>query len=202
MRRTITGFAIVVAAFFGLNLICPTDASASTLEWEFTYIQNSDPSDNTVTGAFSIPVADFAGNPSFVPNKYITDMSLTLNGHEFSLSDVLLSWGGNITNIDGMNFLYNSNVPTPYYFTFGWLVSAGGCDPSVSTCTLAIQIGNQGLLDIDVPEFTQVGGAWQSAEIVSGTPLPATWTLMLIGLAGLGFIGYRQSKKRAVPIVA
>ena len=27
------------------------------------------------------------------------------------------------------------------------------------------------------------------------TPLPSTWTMMLIGLAGLGFVGYRQSRK-------
>jgi hypothetical protein len=30
------------------------------------------------------------------------------------------------------------------------------------------------------------------------TPLPGTWTTMLIGLAGLGFVGYRHSKKLAL----
>jgi len=36
----------------------------------------------------------------------------------------------------------------------------------------------------------------------SATPLPSTWTMMLIGLAGLGFVGYRQSKKAALPAAA
>ena len=31
------------------------------------------------------------------------------------------------------------------------------------------------------------------------TPLPTTWTMMLIGFAGLGLLGYRQSRKVAVP---
>src|SRR5580698_4407695 len=105
MRRTITGFSVVVAALFGLTLICPTDASANTLEWEFTFIQNPSASPNIVTGSFSIPVADFVGNPGFLPNTDITDMSLTLNGHQFALSDVLLSYGGSNSNIDGLNFL-------------------------------------------------------------------------------------------------
>jgi hypothetical protein len=30
---------------------------------------------------------------------------------------------------------------------------------------------------------------------VSTTPLPPSWTMMLIGLAGLGFFAYRQSEK-------
>jgi hypothetical protein len=36
----------------------------------------------------------------------------------------------------------------------------------------------------------------------NATPLPSTWTMMLIGLAGLGFVGYRQSKKAALPAAA
>jgi hypothetical protein len=36
----------------------------------------------------------------------------------------------------------------------------------------------------------------------NATPLPSTWTMMLIGLAGLGFVGYRQSKKAALPTAA
>jgi hypothetical protein len=41
-------------------------------------------------------------------------------------------------------------------------------------------------------------GRWESnlaaIEVVSTTPLPATWTMMLIGLAGLGFLSYSRSK--------
>jgi hypothetical protein len=33
---------------------------------------------------------------------------------------------------------------------------------------------------------------------VAATPLPATWTMMLIGLAGFGFVAYRRKPKPAL----
>jgi hypothetical protein len=32
---------------------------------------------------------------------------------------------------------------------------------------------------------------------VAGVPEPSTWVMMLIGFAGLGFTGYRASRKSA-----
>ena len=40
------------------------------------------------------------------------------------------------------------------------------------------------------------------ANNVSATPLPSTWTMMLIGFAGLGFFSYRDSKKAIAAIAA
>jgi hypothetical protein len=37
---------------------------------------------------------------------------------------------------------------------------------------------------------------------VSEIPLPSTWTMLLIGFAGLGFVAYRGSKKNAVAVAA
>jgi hypothetical protein len=37
---------------------------------------------------------------------------------------------------------------------------------------------------------------------ISSTPLPSTWTMLLIGLAGLGFVGYRHGKKSTLALVA
>ncbi len=39
-------------------------------------------------------------------------------------------------------------------------------------------------------------------DLPTPTPLPSTWTMILIGLAGLGFVTYRQSKKAAFPATA
>jgi hypothetical protein len=36
-----------------------------------------------------------------------------------------------------------------------------------------------------------------AVELTSATPLPPTWTMMLIGLAGFGFISYQRNKKAA-----
>jgi len=37
---------------------------------------------------------------------------------------------------------------------------------------------------------------------VSATPLPSTWTMMLIGFAGLGFVAYRVKSKTAPGLIA
>ena len=37
--------------------------------------------------------------------------------------------------------------------------------------------------------------------LVAGVPEPSTWAMMLIGFAGLGFAGYRTSRK-AVSVAA
>jgi hypothetical protein len=36
----------------------------------------------------------------------------------------------------------------------------------------------------------------------AATPLPATWSMMLIGMAGLGFVGYRQNSKKNALLAA
>ena len=33
---------------------------------------------------------------------------------------------------------------------------------------------------------------------ISGVPEPSTWAMMLLGFAGLGFAGYRASRKAAL----
>jgi hypothetical protein len=43
------------------------------------------------------------------------------------------------------------------------------------------------------------GSAVNSVFALGAAPLPSTWTLMLIGLAGLGFVGYRQRRVAASP---
>ena len=47
-------------------------------------------------------------------------------------------------------------------------------------------------------EWTWGSGANQNFTLVIGeVPEPSTWALMLIGFAGLGFVGYRQQQKLA-----
>jgi hypothetical protein len=50
-------------------------------------------------------------------------------------------------------------------------------------------------------EWTWGNGANQNFTLVIGTPEPSTWVMMMLGFAGLGFVGYRRTR-RAVSIAA
>jgi hypothetical protein len=50
-----------------------------------------------------------------------------------------------------------------------------------------------------VPPFALLDGVTFSQDAV---PEPATWAMMLLGFASLGFVGYRRAKKRAAAPVA
>ena len=34
----------------------------------------------------------------------------------------------------------------------------------------------------------------ESGDVIASTPEPATWAMMIIGFAGLGFAGYRKAR--------
>ena len=52
---------------------------------------------------------------------------------------------------------------------------------------------NQGTAS-DITSFTQAL-EFTPASFTPGTPEPSTWAMMLLGFAGLGFLGYRQTAK-------
>jgi hypothetical protein len=44
--------------------------------------------------------------------------------------------------------------------------------------------------------FTGLVGSGPGAPV--STPEPSTWAMMLLGFAGLGFLGYRKAKRAAL----
>ena len=51
-------------------------------------------------------------------------------------------------------------------------------------------------------EFTTTGQSSDFEFAVTGVPEPSTWALLLIGFAGLGFAGYRSSRKTGATVAA
>jgi hypothetical protein len=57
------------------------------------------------------------------------------------------------------------------------------------------------------PTLNLVNGSGQTTTIIptgtlAATPLPSTWTMMLIGFVGLGFFAYRGTKKNSAALAA
>lgn len=63
--------------------------------------------------------------------------------------------------------------------------------------------GSPGSFIVDNSYAINTGASTDTLAVqFNATPLPSTWTMMLIGLAGLVFVGYRQNKKSAIPATA
>jgi len=77
-------------------------------------------------------------------------------------------------------------------------------DPNFSNGEFALPVGVDTITGTWLGYIGTGDGALvvSSAEIPIGTPLPSTWTMMLIGLAGLGFVAYRGTKNRSIGLAA
>lgn len=61
-----------------------------------------------------------------------------------------------------------------------------------------INSSNDDLIFLQVFDVSGLG----TVVVGPGIPEPSTWAMMLIGFAGLGFAGYRSSKKRSAALAA
>jgi hypothetical protein len=66
-----------------------------------------------------------------------------------------------------------------------------------STCNENESVVPQGFMDPSA-QFATRSGIQVIASATGGTPEPATWALMLVGFAGLGYAGFRQNRTRVV----
>jgi hypothetical protein len=90
-------------------------------------------------------------------------------------------------------------------FTYGSYLPSGNATVSVNgedvatidPTTTAAFIGFTSTSPITSVIFDYPGGFAFDLTGVSTTPLPSTWTMMLLGLAGIGFMAYRRNSKPA-----
>jgi hypothetical protein len=95
-------------------------------------------------------------------------------------------------SIDGDNFTLSNALSSPIVtFDKGVLVSIAYLG---SMNGFSLDLGTLGLgyvfADLSDPSLGSIGSISASA-----TPLPPSWTLMLIGLAGAGFVAHRRKGK-------
>jgi hypothetical protein len=175
-----------------------------------TYTVTSGPSQGTVsttgydilsfTGLIDgVSVSLLGGQPGFLPNPPDPGTPVGVSGSP-AFSAYGLSYD-NILYADGTSVLIPCDL-TPaltnqYLDAYGVLLSYNGIEGEIwgngpfgppATYTFATQNSTSGVN----------GGYLYSNDLESfaiSTPEPSTWAMMLVGFAGLGFSGYRSSRK-------
>jgi hypothetical protein len=142
----------------------------------------------------------------------------TINPSDFTAWDLVLSGPGStvtISSSDTPHAVYGSGVDitadaTQISFNFsaidgGFLVfqqTMGSgqtywcVNSNNGTCNDNESVVPQGFMDPSA-QFATRSGVQVIASATGAAPEPATWALMLLGFAGLGYAGFRQSRTRA-----
>jgi hypothetical protein len=160
-------------------------ANASTIDWTLSGVTFDD--GGTASGTFSTD----STSGSVTAFDITTTAGTSLPGF---LYDSASSFQFTNNYFNANSFLLLSDFGLPYLtLEFNNPLTSPGIDALVP-----------GQFDVRV-------GGWEcnnncrditGGEAVSATPLPATWTMLIAGFVGLGFVAYRGSKKNAAALAA
>src|ERR1700733_2064888 len=171
-------------------------------EFDITFTAGPNPSHVFFNNVFTS-----AEYPVFV-GQYIDGFGLFLNGTNIAFA------GGHPVNIDnpgmvntvfpndggGNDGVAYQTTPEEGVLTLNGsaVITYGGDVTPGSTNTLTFILGDANDNELDTTAFIQgLGNApppnGTPASPPMGTPEPATWAMMLLGFAGMGFVGYRRA---------
>jgi hypothetical protein len=170
------------------SYVYPGPSTPVTLD-SWTYSGGAGLIDGTQPGAFepSSQVTGFGGNQfAFVQGNGTLSQSFSATPGLATIS--WLEAGRPDTGCCNGDQSYTVDVDG----TIGTYSTFSGQNFTLETLSVVLGANNtitfQGLATTDETAFI---------DNVSATPLPATWTMMLIGLAGLGFVSYRRRRQHA-----
>jgi hypothetical protein len=206
VRRLAKTYLVALAVALGLSGIGATCSLAGPV-YTFTFtgcvcLDNAGQQEQSLNGYFSIPVSDFVGSPSSLPNTDISALSFTgvsyltyyntnPGSSTFTTTDVLTAFNASVYN-PSVIFTYAGSTPQVSEGTGGNLAQTlAGNYLYIGCCNTGYSwTGTSGI------SGTQVAGTW--ATTVSSVPEPSTWAMMILGFAGVGFMAYRRKSKPAL----
>jgi PEP-CTERM motif len=179
-----------------LNQVATANGFNDVTELDITFVAGLD-----TTHVFFNTVFASAEYPVFV-NQFIDGFGLFLNGVNIAFA------GGNPVNINNPGMV-NTEFPnngggndgtafqtTPLQGVLvengSAVITYGGDVTPGSTNTLTFIIADANDSALDTAAFIQGLG---NAPPPIGTPEPSTWAMMILGFAGLGFLGYRRNAR-------
>jgi PEP-CTERM motif len=164
--------------------------------------------DRTIDGGSVVGTITTDGATGTIDPSDFTAWDLVLSGPgstvTISSSDTphaVYGSGADIT-ADATQISFNFSASDGGFLVFQQTMNSGQtywCVNSTnSTCNDNESVVPQGFMDPSA-QFADRSGTLVIATAAGAVPEPATWALMLLGFAGLGYAGFRQSRARAVP---
>jgi hypothetical protein len=164
------------SASLGLNVI----AGYRTLDGKNFYHDDSSPKLSNSAGPIGFFAAGDSGRNARPPLSFNSFGSLSSNHGSIGSAG---SFGGSGNGFGGAQNSFGMGGGSPLK----------GLNPLELAYTV---------LSADHGGFQEFGDGGGKKADVSATPLPPSWTLMLIGLAGFGFVAYRRKPKQVLTAAA
>jgi hypothetical protein len=209
----LTAIAAASVVVTSLSAVTPICATAATITF-----------DTQPTGAISsfteagFTISSTVGDPgdvATIQNVGAPNQNVVVDGNPFDVFGTLLvikKTGGGLFNLKSLDVanLSNPGSPIDVFPGSGFRIEVsgvpGGDDvfgPGSSTFVTEspTDLMNISELDINLVSSTPDGATFAVDNVVlssaSVIPEPSTWAMMLLGFAGLGFIGYRRAVRTA-----
>jgi hypothetical protein len=175
MIRPLVSASLIAATALLFAVQMPGSSTASTLTYDLTLTPlctNCGPESGT--GSFTITTPAVGSSGNLTEGHGLTSMNF---------------------QIDGLNFTMNSSSEVGYYYNGSTLV--------LDNIGYTGIIGNFELTGVSLGGYyfgdSAPGGYVYDTNgsiglALAATPLPGTWSMLLIGFAGLGFVAYRAAK--------
>lgn len=182
MKRSV-GRALVTAAFLVTGSICTGAASASTVTYDLTL----SPLFGSPSGTGSFTLNNWVSTPGWQTfyDSDVQSFTMTIGGHIFHLKNHLIKIvfdDGNLEGIFGVGHEHHDKDA-------GLLVGFLGMP------TLFVEAWDGWRFH----SFDFISSAVDPAP--NATPLPSSWSLMLVGFGALGFACYRARRTPALAAV-
>jgi hypothetical protein len=203
VRSTIAGLAcaVLVVSSAQASIIYGGPSAAMATDQSFTLNFNSEAS----TSELSFILDGYGSLDG--KNAYEDGFSLKLNDKQVFLGTFNLGGGSNSgsqANVYSNPFGASLSNPTNNGTGIGW----NGGKETFTFAGLPLNVGLNSLtfsylsLTDDHAGFQGLGDeGWGVEKVEAGaTPLPPTWTMMLIGLGGFGWLTSRRKKERAFAV--
>jgi hypothetical protein len=171
--RSLQGFGLVATVAVALVSGAWNARADTVYDWTLS-------GDASGSGTITLGAA-VGANGGFVADGISGEIANTGNG-AFSASDI----SGLISYYGSDNIVYPNNTTVVDDFGLSFLLDNG--------ISVAIDPGGPYNVQISSPNETLTGETFD-LTLVSSTPLPTTWIMMLAGLALLGFVSFRRGNK-------